>query len=65
MWLRLGDSEIVNMEHVELVRKVDPCSIEIMLRTRSRELPFEHAEDRDRAFEKLVSNLVKLRSAME
>ena len=67
MWLRLGNEELINMDHVVSVKKGDDSSLEIVVQgfDHVRTLFFDHDEDRDLAFEKLVDNLIKLREAMQ
>ncbi len=67
MWLRLGESELVNLDYVASIKKGLKNTIDIQFSDfdHARVLPFQEKEIRDQAFDKLVDNLVKLRDAME
>jgi len=67
MWLRLGENELINMDHVSSVKKGLEHTIDIHFRDfqHSRILPFPGREERDQAFERLVENLLRLGNAME
>ena len=67
MWLRLGDNELINLDHVASVKKGLENTIDILFNdfNHSRKLPFDTKEARNEAFERIVENLVKLRDAME
>ena len=67
MWLRLGDNEIINLEHVVSVKKGLQHTIDVTFDDfqNQRVLPFSDKESRDEAFEKLVGNLMKTRNAMD
>lgn len=67
LWLRLGDSELINLSHARSIKKGPNSVIEIYMDPVSghRILPFPNDEKRNEIFQKLVTNLVKLRSALE
>lgn len=67
MWLRLGDNEIINMEHVVFIRKGPENTIEFHFRESHhlKVVPFRTDGERDYMFDMFVGHLVKLRAAME
>lgn len=67
MWLRVGDEELINLEHVTSIKKAPPTMIEIRYpdSRQHRTVRFTAPEDRDAVFERIVDNMVRLRIAME
>jgi hypothetical protein len=67
MWLRLGVDEIINLEHVLSIKKMDSSQIEIIFSgpERKKLVQFGDRNSRDAAFEGLVDNLIKLRVGMQ
>jgi len=67
LWLRLGDGELINLAHARSIKKGADATIEIYMDPVSgrRVLPFDSAQQRDTVFQKLVTNLVKMRAALE
>jgi len=67
LWLRLGDNEIIQLDHAVSIKKLEPSGIEIAFLEPNgkRILSFPDAAERNRAFDRLIENLVKLRMALE
>lgn len=67
MWLRLGEDEIINLEHVLSIKKIDTSQIEIIFSVPDRKklVQFGDRSARDYAFEGLVDNLIKMRVGMQ
>jgi len=67
LWLRLGDNELVQLGHVISIKKQEPQGIEIIFTEPNgkRILTFPDTAERNRAFDRLLENLVKLRMALE
>jgi hypothetical protein len=67
LWLRLGDGELINLAHARSIKKGPNSTIEIYMDPVSgrRVLPFSGDEQRNEVFQKLVSNLIKMRLALE
>ena len=67
MWLKLGNHELLNLDHVYSIRKWESLHMDIFLRNQSRpkRLSFENEASRDAAFDSLFENLQKIGQAME
>lgn len=67
MWLKLGDKELINLDHVAYVRKGDDDALILQFtgREERRVVPFSKTTDRDAAFERIVRTLVRLGRAIE
>ena len=67
MWLKLGDNELVNLNHVISIKKGVKNTIEIHYQglSHAKVLPFSESDHRDRAFDRIIENLVKLGRALE
>ncbi|MBL8018152.1 MAG: hypothetical protein K8S54_09925 [Spirochaetia bacterium] len=67
LWLRLGDNELIQLDHVISIKKQEPQGIEMLFTEPNgkRILTFADQADRNRAFDRLIENLVKLRMALE
>ena len=67
MWLRLGNDELLNLEHCTSIKKIDPLVIELRYADpdQNREIHFEGEESCDLAFEHVIKNLVRMHKAME
>lgn len=67
MWLRLGQSEILNLEHVTSIKRIDDLHIEIhyLDPQATRTIRFDAAHDCEAAFERMIENMIKLNLAME
>lgn len=67
MWLRLGNDEILNMEHVTSIKRSGDKDIEIYYLDpqATRTIHFEEAHYCEAAFERMVENMIKLNLAME
>ncbi|HMU82903.1 MAG TPA: hypothetical protein PKE49_03245 [Leptospiraceae bacterium] len=67
LWLRLGDNELVQLDHVVSIKKQEPQAIELTFLEPNgkRILTFPDPAERNRAFDRLLENLVKLRMALE
>ena len=66
MWIRLGDNELINLNHVRSIRKGEENTMELHIRglETPRKLPFETQEGRDDAFDNLFTSLVKAGEAL-
>ncbi len=67
LWLKLGKTELINLEHARSIKKGPNSTIEIVMDSVSgkRILPFADDQARDEAFEKLLENLIRLKKALE
>lgn len=67
MWLKLGDNELINLDHVISIRKGSSNTIEIQYADPKlgKLLPFNMTSDRDKAFDRLTENLIRLRHGLE
>lgn len=67
MWIKLGDNEMVNLDHIYSIKKGSENNIEIrfMKGDYMKILPFGEAESRDRAFDRIIKILVQLGMAIE
>ncbi len=68
MWLKLGDTEIINLDFVSTIKKNQKTpSIEIVYHDLNniKSLPFANAEDRDKAFKAIMENLSRMRLFFE
>lgn len=68
MWLKLGDSEVINLDYVSTIKK-NPTSptIEIIYQDlhNIKSLPFKGNEERDRAFKAILENLARMKLFFE
>lgn len=68
MWLKLGDSEIINLHYVSTIKRNQKNpSIEIIYHDLNnvKSITFDSMEDRDKAFKTIVENLSKLKQIFE
>jgi hypothetical protein len=67
MWLKLGEKEIVNLEHVASIRKGENSTIEIIFSNMDskRLLPFRDEASRDSALSVIMGNLHKLGQSIQ
>ncbi len=67
MWLKLGEKEIVNLDHVASIRKGENNTIEILFTglEHKRLLPFRDEASRDAALAVIMGNLHKLGQAIQ
>ena len=68
MWLKLGDSEVINLDFVSTIKKnPDKSSIDIIYHDLNniKSLPFRSNEDRDRAYNAILENLARMRIFFE
>jgi hypothetical protein len=68
MWLKLGESEVINLDLVSTIKKnPDKSSIDIIYHdlTNIISLPFRSIEDRDRAYKAILENLARMRIFFE
>ncbi|TGK32589.1 hypothetical protein EHQ12_18450 [Leptospira gomenensis] len=68
MWLKLGDSEVINLDYVSTIKK-NPSSnsIEIIYNDLNhiKSLPFRNSEERDRAYDAILENLSRMKLFFE
>jgi len=68
MWLKLGTTEIINLDYVSTVKKVtDRADITIVYHDlkNMKALSFNNFDDRDKAFEAIVQNLSRMKMIFE
>ncbi len=67
MWLKLGEEELLNLQHCNSIRKEGELTIELRYtdQTHNRIVHFDEETSRDTAFERIVKNLVRMQKAME
>ncbi len=67
MWIRLGDNELLNMDHVISVKKSGQSTLEIryMNAEANRTVRFRSDQERDLVFERVIQNMIALGLAME
>lgn len=68
MWLKLGDSEVINLDFISTIKKnPEKSSIDIIYHDLNniKTLPFRSYEDRDRAYNAILENLAKMRIFFE
>ncbi|PJZ70799.1 hypothetical protein CH373_07760 [Leptospira perolatii] len=68
MWLKLGDTEVINLDYISSIKKNTASnSIEIIYHdfNHIKSLPFQDAEDRDRAYQAILENLSRMRLFFE
>lgn len=68
MWLKLGDSEVINLDFVSTIKKnPNHPTIEIIYHDLNnvKSLPFNSKEDRDRAFRAILENLARMKLFFE
>ncbi len=67
MWIRLGDGELLNLDHIISIKKGPQSTIELRYNNpaANRTVRFPMDQERDLVFERVVENMIKLRLAME
>lgn len=68
MWLKLGDTEIINLDFVSTIKKnPNNPTIEIIYHDLNniKSLPFKSTEERDRAFKAVIENLARMKLFFE
>ncbi|MCU0823229.1 MAG: hypothetical protein O9301_10740 [Leptospira sp.] len=68
MWLKLGESEVINLDYIASIKKnPNQPSIEIIYQDLNnvKSLPFPGNEDRDRAFKAILENLSRMKLFFE
>jgi hypothetical protein len=68
MWLKLGDSEVINLNYVSTIKKnLNNPTIEIVYHDLNniKSLPFKDNSDRDRAFKAIIENLSRMKLFFE
>ncbi|MCB1193877.1 MAG: hypothetical protein H7A23_09915 [Leptospiraceae bacterium] len=68
MWLKLGDSEIINLHYVSTIKRNSKNpSIEIIYHDLNnvKSIQFGDIEERDKAFTTIIENLSKLKQIFE
>lgn len=68
MWLKLGEKEIINLDHVYSVKKGfegDVLELHFVVGNQKRVLPFDSENLRDAAFDRIMKNLQKLGKGLE
>ncbi|TGK01786.1 hypothetical protein EHO59_09665 [Leptospira semungkisensis] len=68
MWLKLGDTEVINLDYISSIKKnLTANSIEITYHdfNHVKSLPFGDPEDRDRAYKAILENLSRMRLFFE
>ncbi|EMY78693.1 hypothetical protein LEP1GSC060_0506 [Leptospira weilii serovar Ranarum str. ICFT] len=68
MWLKLGDTEIINLDYISTIKKIPASnSIEIIYNDLNhiKSLPFRNAEERDRAYDAILENLSRMKLFFE
>ena len=67
MWLKLGEQELINLDHVSSIKKGedDVLIIQFHGKEERRILPFPRTVDREAAFERIVRTLVRIGKAIE
>ncbi|MCC5814528.1 MAG: hypothetical protein JJT78_07215 [Leptospira sp.] len=64
MWLKLGDTEVINLDYISSIKKSpNKPSIEIIYHdlTNVKALNFPGEEERDKAFSAILENLSRMR----
>ncbi|MCE9501167.1 MAG: hypothetical protein K8R21_11825 [Leptospira sp.] len=68
MWLKLGETEVINLDFVSTIKKNPKThAIEIIYHDLNniKSLPFSNAEDRDKAFKAIIENLSRMKLFFE
>ncbi|TGK20086.1 hypothetical protein EHO61_06150 [Leptospira fluminis] len=68
MWLKLGDTEVINLDFISSIRKNSAGNtIEITYHdfNHVKSLPFGDAETRDKAYKAILENLSRMRLFFE
>ncbi|PJZ55417.1 hypothetical protein EHQ76_08185 [Leptospira barantonii] len=68
MWLKLGDSEIINLDYISTIKKNSSSNaIEIIYNDLNhiKSLPFRNPEERDKAYEAILENLSRMKLFFE
>lgn len=68
MWLKLGDTEVINLDYVASIKKnPKENTIEIVYHDLNhiKSLPFSEKEDRDKAFRAILENLSRMKLYFE
>jgi hypothetical protein len=68
MWLKLGESEVINLDYVSTIKK-NPShpTIEIIYHDLNniKSLPFNGKEERDKAYKAILENLARMKLFFE
>ncbi|GBF51975.1 hypothetical protein LPTSP4_35130 [Leptospira ryugenii] len=68
MWLKLGESEVINLDYIASIKKTpSQPNIEIIYQDLNnvKTLPFPGTEERDRAFKAILDNLSRMKLFFE
>jgi len=68
MWLKLGETEVINLDYVSTIKKNSKSpTIEIVYHDLNniKSLPFSNSEDRDKAFKAIIENLSRMKLFFE
>ncbi|HRG45220.1 MAG: hypothetical protein KBF99_14735 [Leptospiraceae bacterium] len=68
MWLKLGDTEVINLDFVSTIKKnANNPTIEIIYHDLNniKSLPFKGNDERDRAFKAIIENLARMKLFFE
>lgn len=68
MWLKLGDTEAINLDFVSTIKKnLNNPTIEIIYHDLNniKSLPFKTTEERDKAFKAIMENLARMKLFFE
>ncbi|EKR71687.1 hypothetical protein [Leptospira noguchii] len=68
MWLKLGDTEIINLDYISTIKKSQSSnSIEIIYNDLNhiKSLPFHSSTERDKAYEAILENLSRMKLFFE
>ncbi|MBX7058578.1 MAG: hypothetical protein K1X75_10980 [Leptospirales bacterium] len=67
MWIRLGDNELLNLDHVISIKKGGQSTLEMRYANpdANRTVRFRTDQERDLVFERVIKNMVTLGLAME
>ena len=67
MWLKLGNEEIINLNHCTSLKKGREFTLELRYSNsrKNRLIHFDDEDSRDAAFDKVIKNLVRMQQAME
>ncbi|WP_411821316.1 hypothetical protein [Leptospira sp. 'Mane'] len=68
MWLKLGESEVINLDFIASIKKNSgQPTIEIIYQDLNnvKSLPFPGIEERDRAFKAILENLSRMKLFFE
>ena len=68
MWLKLGKTEIINLDYVSTIRKInEEAKLEIVYHDLKniKSLNFGSIEERDKAFSAIIENLNRIKMIFE